>query len=244
MIIIPMAGMSSRFFKAGYTVPKFMLEAHGKSLFSHCVGSFEKYFSTESFLFIVRNAYEARSFVDSECKNLGICHYQIVTLTEETRGQAETVYIGLSRANTEKSEPITIFNIDTIRPNFSHPKFSNAVDGYLEVFKGKGLNWSFAKEDPNMAGKVIETAEKNPISDLCSDGLYYFRSANLFMDYFEKMDKDGNKALTKGELYIAPMYNYLIKDDLFISYSQIDSSDVIFSGTPQEYNSFILTSKK
>lgn len=31
MIVIPMAGMSSRFFKAGYTQPKYMLEAHGQT---------------------------------------------------------------------------------------------------------------------------------------------------------------------------------------------------------------------
>ncbi|EGR2739468.1 capsular biosynthesis protein, partial [Vibrio parahaemolyticus] len=29
MIVIPMAGMSSRFFKAGYDKPKYMLEATG-----------------------------------------------------------------------------------------------------------------------------------------------------------------------------------------------------------------------
>ncbi|EOA0230274.1 capsular biosynthesis protein, partial [Escherichia coli] len=35
MIVIPMAGLSSRFKKAGYVKPKYMLEAHGKTLFSH-----------------------------------------------------------------------------------------------------------------------------------------------------------------------------------------------------------------
>ncbi|ECR5117115.1 capsular biosynthesis protein, partial [Salmonella enterica] len=33
MIIIPMAGLSSRFFKAGYTKPKYELKAHDKTLF-------------------------------------------------------------------------------------------------------------------------------------------------------------------------------------------------------------------
>ncbi|EKO3985769.1 capsular biosynthesis protein, partial [Vibrio fluvialis] len=42
MIMIPMAGMSSRFFKAGYSKPKYMLEAKGKTLFEHSVLSFEK----------------------------------------------------------------------------------------------------------------------------------------------------------------------------------------------------------
>lgn len=49
MIIIPMAGLSSRFFKAGYTKPKYMLDAHGISLFDHAVNSFKAYFKTETF---------------------------------------------------------------------------------------------------------------------------------------------------------------------------------------------------
>ena len=32
-IVITMAGLGSRFKKAGYTVPKYMIEAHGKTLF-------------------------------------------------------------------------------------------------------------------------------------------------------------------------------------------------------------------
>ena len=36
-LIFPMAGQSARFSRAGFTVPKYMLEAHGKSLFRHAV---------------------------------------------------------------------------------------------------------------------------------------------------------------------------------------------------------------
>ena len=52
MIIIPMAGLSSRFKDAGYVKPKYMLEAHGKTLFSHSLYSFKNYFDSESFLFV------------------------------------------------------------------------------------------------------------------------------------------------------------------------------------------------
>ncbi|WP_276784874.1 glycosyltransferase family 2 protein [Thalassolituus oleivorans] len=239
MIVIPMAGMSSRFFRAGYTIPKYMLDAHGASLFSHCVGSFKQYFLSESFLFIIRDVYDTKNFVDAECKKLGIIDYQIVTLNNETRGQAETVYLGLERSTFSKSCSITIFNIDTIRLNFSYPKFIDSIDGYLEVFKGSGDNWSFAKEDSENPGKVIETAEKNPISDLCSNGLYFFKSADLYIKYFKIMESNGEKGLAKGELYIAPMYNYLINDNLNIAYDLVNKDDIIFSGTPDEYTEFL-----
>lgn len=44
IIIFPMAGLSSRFAKAGYDKPKYMLDLKGNSVFFHAVNSFKKYF--------------------------------------------------------------------------------------------------------------------------------------------------------------------------------------------------------
>jgi len=243
MIVIPMAGMSSRFFKAGYEQPKYMLPAHGKSLFAHCVESFKEYFSSEKFLFIIRDVYDTEDFVNSECKQLNILDYQVISLHKPTRGQAETVFLGLEACTAHADESITIFNIDTMRPGFRHPVLNNDVDGYLEVFKGSGDNWSFAREDTENPGYVAETAEKNPISDLCSDGLYYFRNISLFRLAYEKMEAAGEAGLAKGEQYIAPMYNYLIQAGYKVSYVKIASKTVIFSGTPDEYTAFLETTQ-
>ncbi|EHH1192018.1 capsular biosynthesis protein, partial [Vibrio vulnificus] len=79
MIIIPMAGLSSRFFKAGFTQPKYMLEARGESLFEHAVKSFQDYFREEKFLFIIRDVHNTRGFVDERVRALGILDYDIVT---------------------------------------------------------------------------------------------------------------------------------------------------------------------
>lgn len=241
MIVIPMAGMSSRFFKAGYEQPKYMLPAHGKSLFAHCVESFSAYFSSETFLFIIRDVYGTQEFVADECHRLGIEKFEIVALDEPTRGQAETVFLGLKSSEVSMDENITIFNIDTIRPGFSHPLLNDDIDGYLEVFEGSGDNWSFAKEDPENPGYVTQTAEKNPISDLCSDGLYQFRNIRIFNNAYAKMEAAGEAGLAKGELYIAPMYNYLISAGQKVSYVKISDSDIIFSGTPDEYTAFLNT---
>jgi 2-C-methyl-D-erythritol 4-phosphate cytidylyltransferase len=37
VIVIPMAGQSGRFARAGYDVPKYMLDARGRSLFAHAL---------------------------------------------------------------------------------------------------------------------------------------------------------------------------------------------------------------
>ena len=55
MFVIPMVGKSSRFFEAGFSVPKYALPIGGKSVFECAVRSFEKYFKTDNFLFVVRD---------------------------------------------------------------------------------------------------------------------------------------------------------------------------------------------
>ena len=236
MIVIPMAGMSSRFFKAGFTQPKYMLPAYNKPLFDHAIESFYAYFKTEPFLFIVRDIYNTPQFVADRCKHLGIETYHIVVINTETRGQAETVALGLKDISWNGS--ITIFNIDTFRPHFKYPKVTDS-DGYLEVFIGEGDNWSFVKPADNTSDHVLETAEKNPISNLCSTGLYYFRNTDTFMHAYNSMLSRPQSEWEKGELYVAPLYNDLIKQGLDIRFHLIARNEVIFCGVPDEYQDFI-----
>jgi len=236
MFIIPMVGKSSRFFKEGYSEPKYKLLINGISVFEHSVRSFERYFSSDKFLFLVRSDYESSDFVEQKAKEMGILNFAIVEFSEETEGQADTVYKGLARAESfaTSNEPLYIFNIDTFRPNFE--KSSKSVDdGYLEVFHGEGTHWSFAL--PGQNGQVLKTTEKDRISNLCSNGLYYFKSSAIFNKAFENSVLKGLKA--KGEFYIAPLYNFLIENGLKVSYELVPASKIIFCGTPAEYQSIL-----
>lgn len=233
-----MAGMSSRFYKAGFTKPKYMLQAHQKSLFSHSVLSFKRYFETDRFLFIVRDIDGTVDFVRAECASLGVLNYKIVTLSAPTGGQAETVYLGLKEAGTADDE-IIIFNIDTIRNDYIKPLFISDVDGYLEVFDGEGDNWSFAAEDVNRPGYVTKTTEKDPISRLCSDGLYHFKNFTVYEYAYKQMLHAGEYGKAKGEYYVAPMYNYIIANGGAVRFDVVQSEKLIFSGTPDEYYDFL-----
>lgn len=237
MIIIPMAGLSSRFFKAGFKQPKYMLEAHGYTLFAHAINSFKDYFSSEHFLFIVRDIQDTPQFVAQQANSLGIVSYEVKILNEETRGQAETVYLGSQHC--DDSEPITIFNIDTFRPGFNYPTSIEQWDGYLEVFSGEGDNWSYARPVSNDTTKVIETAEKRRISDLCCTGLYQFSSLKDYRESYLHYLSLPTEQWDKGELYIAPLYNYLIQKNKNIHYHLIDRNEVIFCGIPDEYYEFL-----
>lgn len=229
MIVIPMVGLSSRFFKAGFTKPKFQLDLAGESVFSRAVKSFEQYFESDSFTFVTRQDYDTPAFVDNELKRLGVADYRVVALPGDTRGQAETVSLGLG--DTPDDEPLYIFNIDTFRYGYRKPAFVEACDGYLEVFEGEGDHWSFVDAGTN--GNVTRTTEKERISNLCSDGLYYFKRRGDFEAALA--NAINTQETVKGEFYIAPLYNRLISGGSTIKYDLIGPKDIDFCGTPDEF---------
>lgn len=246
MICLPMAGLSSRFFKAGYEVPKYMLDLQGQTVFAHALRSFEAYFTTEPMLIICRADYDTPAFVCAECEKAGLPadRLDLVVLDHETAGQAETVAKGLEMAHADPAQALTIFNIDTFRPGFRYPTaFDPArVDGYLEVFEGVGDHWSFAAPDETatLPFKVARVTEKQRISDLCSTGLYYFRTVALFQELYASIAARDPATLQGGERYIAPLYNMAIQAGKDIRYALVPIEEVRFCGTPAEYEALLM----
>lgn len=234
MIVIPMAGRSQRFADAGYDRPKHMLPLHGRSVFAHAVASFAASFADTPFLIVARA--EAADFVRAECAALGVADMTLATLDRPTAGQAETVELGLAEAAVGDDVALTIFNIDTFRPGFRFPGGPLAgLDGWLEVFRGEGANWSYVRPAPGGEPIALETAEKRPISDLCCTGLYHFARAGDFRAALA----EERAAPQAPELYVAPLYNHLIRRGARIGYSLIDRGEVVFCGTPAEYEGLL-----
>lgn len=229
-IVIPMAGLSKRFIDAGFTLPKYMLYVGTQSVFNITVSSFKKYFASKKFLFIIRNIFDTKNFIENECRLIGIKKYEIIILDSPTKGQADTVYQGVTSSKVPDNESMLIFNIDTIRHDYSFPEELIDCDGYLEVFKGTGANWSYAEPADEMSTLVKRTAEKVEISNLCSTGLYYFKKKSDFCQAYQHSQDHLLK-----EHYISPLYNYLIKDGRRIHYYLIRNEDVAFTGIPSEY---------
>lgn len=238
MIVIPMAGLSRRFTVAGYDVPKYMLPLAGKSVFAHAVGSFSELFATTPFLFIARSVADTEAFVRHECTMLGIADARLAILEQETAGQAETVELGLHETGVPDDEPVTIFNIDTFRRAFQFPTapWFATSDGFLEVFRGAGANWSYVGPNENSADPLVErTTEKDPISDLCCDGLYHFARAG---DFRSALTQERARP-SLPELYVAPLYNHLIRQGRLIHYDVVADDSITFCGVPAEYQALL-----
>ena len=244
MIVFPMAGLSSRFRIAGYDRPKYELEAHGKTLFRHCVEGFVSLIPDHSFLFITLKENNASPLIRAEMSRMGIKNFHTVELDDPTEGQAETVYLGLLELQgciSEVGSPILIFNIDTIRWGYRKPtKFElSDVDGYLEVFMGQGKNWSNVVSDDSQYQRVVHTAEKEEVSNLCCTGLNSFRSFDLYEYAYKKWVSECLRLGREKEHFIAPIYNILINEGYDIRYECIEKNDVTFCGVPIEYEEFV-----
>lgn len=233
MFVIPMAGSSSRFFEAGFSLPKYQLLIGNETVFEWSIKSFEKYFKTDKFVFIYRDIFQTDSFIRVKLEELGIQNFDLICLSGETEGQADTVYEGLK--GLEINDSIYIFNIDSKIKQFTKPDWRGECTGYLEVFKGKGDHWSFVLADND--DNVIQTSEKERISDLCSNGLYFFDQLSTFNALVS--DAKQNKRTIKNEYYIAPLYNSLIQEGKTVRYNLINEEDMLFCGTPTEYQQII-----
>jgi hypothetical protein len=233
-----MAGLSRRFTLAGYGLPKYMLPVGDTTVFAHAVGSFAGLFADTPFLFIGRHVADTEAFLRRECARLGIADARIAMLEQETAGQAETVELGLLQAGIGNDEPVTIFNIDTFRARFAFPagNWFTSSDGYLEVFRGSGANWSYV--GPAETGGeplVARTTEKQPISDLCCDGLYHFARAG---DFHQALGEE-RASPSLPELYVAPLYNHLIRVGRRIHYDIVPEEMITFCGVPAEYEAVL-----
>ena len=231
-IIITMAGLGSRFREAGYTVPKYMIDTLGKTLFEWSMSSLESFFEASNrFIFIVRKEDHASDFIQKTAKSCGIDNQHIIEIDYLTDGQSSTAM--LAKSCWIETEPVLIYNIDTfVDPNEINPGDLSG-DGAIPCFTAEGTHWSFAKLGEN--GLVCEVREKERISNYCTVGAYYFKSCALF----ESLCFDYYKQHTDlKERYIAPVYNLLIEQGGSVRISLIDSDKVHVLGTPDELAEF------
>lgn len=234
-IVITMAGLGSRFKKAGYTEPKYKIKVHNKTLFDWSMESLEAFNKDENvkYFFIVRKEDNSSEFIKEKMAQKGINNIEIIELDSLTDGQATTAMCAANK--WDKNDSLMIYNIDTYVEAGAMNEEQITGDGFIPCFNAEGDHWSFVKLDEN--GNAVEVREKTRISDNCTIGAYYFKTCNLYENLYNEYYSD-NRNLEKGEKYVAPLYNYLIKQGGKVNISVIDNKKVHVLGTPEEVEVF------
>lgn len=237
-IVITMGGLGSRFRKAGYTVPKYMIEAKGRTLFEWSMISLEGYRDrADKFIFIAMKDEnnDVESFIKDRCRELNIEDPKVILLDYLTDGQATTAM--LAGKYWDKDHALLIYNIDTYVEAGEMNSGELKGDGFIPCFQAEGDHWSFVRLDDT--GKVVEIKEKKRISNYCTLGAYYFKTCGLYEDLYNEYYKDENRDLVNGEKYVAPLYDFLLSKGGEIYISDVIPKKVHVLGTPEELQEFL-----
>ena len=230
-IAITMAGEGRRFREVGYKVPKYRIEAKGRSLFAWSLDSLRAFFGPgHRFLFIARRAEDPEAYIEEECRALGIRRHGVRLLDRPTDGQATTAM--LAEGDFPGGEPFAVFNIDThVQPGLMAPGDVRG-DGWIPCFPAEGDRWSFVRTDAT--GRAVEVREKVRVSPHASVGFYAFRDFDLFAEAYR-----AERAPQAGERYVAPLYNHLIRAGMDVRMHALPLSGVHVLGTPQDLEAFL-----
>lgn len=227
-LVLPIAGKAQRFIDAGYMMPKPLILAKGKHVIDWSLESVDT--SECNLIFIVRLDHIYNFSIDKILKQKFGEDITIISVDHVTQGALETCL--LAEGYIDNDTPLYIYTPDVyFGPEFK-PNCVGDADGFLLTFLANSPDHSYTEIDEN--GVASRVVEKEVISEHANVGLYYFKTGSMFLKYaWEAIDK---KLLIKGEYYIAPIYNYMIRDGLKVTACDTEKMHIL--GTPATFEFF------
>lgn len=225
-----MAGMGTRFSSAGYKDIKPLIPIHGRPMIAHVIDSVG---IEGNWVFIVQREHREQHNLDEILEGLRPgC--TIVEVDGVTEGAACSVLLAEKAINM--STPLIIINSDNII-DWDQQEFYDAMDdgldGLILCFYDTDPKWSFAQPDVN--GIVMRVAEKDPISNFATAGLYIWSTGARFVTAARAMIRKNIRV--NGEFYICPVYNENILESQVIGIAMVREMNGV--GTPEDLESYL-----
>ncbi len=238
-----MSGFGERFRKAGYTVPKPLIEVNGKPMIEYVINMFpgETHFSFVCNQDHLNNdEYQMKEILNEVCPSgnifgiephkLGPVHavMQIDSHIDDNE-QVIVNYCDFSCywKYKEFKEFVSKENLDGAIPSYRgfhpHTIWSNYY-AYLQT-----------KENFLIDIQEKEPFTKEPKKEFASSGTYYFKSGKLMKDYFTKCVNLELKV--NDEYYVSMVYKEMIKDGLKIKPFELEH--FMQWGTPRDLEDYL-----
>ena len=234
-VLIPMAGAGSRFAAAGYTFPKPLIEVSGKPMIQVVV---ENLNIQANYIFIVQREHYEKYHLQL-LLNIIAPGCKIVQVDGITEGAACTTL--LAKEFIDKDVPLVIANSDQfVEWNSNECLYAfnaGGIDGGIVTFESNHPKWSYAKVGDD--GFVSEVAEKKPISNHATVGIYFWKKGSDYVKYAEQMIERNIRV--NNEFYVAPVFNQAIEAGSRIRIK--DAERMWGLGTPEDLNQFLLSHK-
>ena len=234
-VLIPMAGAGSRFEKAGYTFPKPLIEVDGSPMIQVVTENLN--IDARHIYIVQKSHYEKYNL--KHLLNLISPGCEIVQVDGITEGAACTTLLAKEFINND--EPLVMANSDQFiewdSNEFMYSMQADDIDGGILSFTATHPKWSFAKLNDD--GFVDEVAEKKPISNIATVGVYYWSKGSDYVKYAEQMIEQNIR--TNNEFYVCPVFNQAIQDGKKIKTYAIEKMWGL--GTPEDLNKFLKKGK-
>jgi dTDP-glucose pyrophosphorylase len=233
-ILIPMAGHGSRFQAAGYSFPKPLIDVNHKPMIQVVTDNLN--IEGRHIFLVLKEHYEKYSLRYLLPLIVQPRGAEIIQVDHVTQGAACTAL--LARELIDNDDELIIANsdqwVDWDSRHFLTYMRSKKADGGILTFFSTHPKWSFVKVD-ELSSKITEVAEKKPISNLATVGIYYFKRGRDFVAAADRMIQKNIRV--NNEFYIAPTYNEMIADGkTLLPYPVAEMKGL---GTPEDLERFL-----
>jgi len=242
-----MSGFGERFRKAGYKVPKPLIEIEGKPIIAHVVDMFP---GEKDFIFICNNehldnpSYRMREILQQYCPS-----GKIIGIEPHKLGP---VYAVLQVKDVVDLSLPTVVNYCDFTCYWDWQDFKSFVvttqcDGAIPAYKGfhphtlGTTNYAYMQENEGWLRAIQEKQPftNNRMEEFASSGTYYFCSGELMLDTFANViERNLN---ISGEYYVSLAYIPLLESNKKIAVYELQH--FMQWGTPEdviEYNAWSL----
>ena len=236
-IIIPMAGLGSRFPSTTYKRPKPLIEVNGVTMINRAltsmgfVGNYHFIVAKNDWTQILISEIKTTLFYDDLASNVNI-----IEIDHLTEGPACTAL--LAEKDIDIEDELVIANCDQIM-EWKCKNFINQArqyDGCIVTYHADTTKNSYARLDKH--GEVTEVREKEVISNVSLNGIHYWKCGQFFIESTREMINAGFRA-PNGEFYIGPTYNSMINRGYSVGIHHIPNQCHNAVGTPEDLNKYI-----
>jgi NDP-sugar pyrophosphorylase family protein/mannose-6-phosphate isomerase-like protein (cupin superfamily) len=250
-VVIPMAGLGSRFNEYGFTLNKYLLPINLDLdyMIEAAITSLSISSSIECHYFFIINEQkghdaELRQILHTICEKHGFS-YTISSVAKLTEGPASTV--NHIRNIIDMQLPLLVSNSDQILV-WNFDKFMTSCQGYdscvltyhppYQLLLGATDKHSFVHINET-TGRIDECREKIVLSDRAIVGTHYYTKADFFYDAYDHMVRNNIRA-PNGEFYMSLSNQAMIEQGRSVGYHDMDDNERFYPvGEPDDYFNYL-----
>ena len=207
-------------------------------MFQRAIGSVAIDGVEMKYSFIVRQEHIDNQHIDRLIKDI-LPSARVFSVLKTTRGAVETCLVAEPAIDDE--DAVVVMDCDL---EFRSRRYNELVAAALAVpadeadggalvsFESDNPRYSYAQVDDE--GRVLRTAEKEPISSHALCGAYFFGSGKDFKRIAHQLIDDGTHG--KPEFYVSLLYNYLLAEGKVVRLATME--EYYSYGTPEELKNF------